>query len=254
MQPQGKMNTLERRERKGNIVRIRLGAKEVPLLFIILVASCVQIAAQPPVLCTHIIFCLFNQEATASDPAGIHKYSEDLIGLLAPPEAGKAYIDSLADRLARAEQMARTGKGKLVAEANVVRAFNDLMKEVGAPSSLRTDEASMRKFREHAAAIKAFPALFSADRNGTNCNPGEAIFLLYLLISDNGTLYDGNLDSAVALMQWNPQRNGGGPSFGVADVEAMGSIASRLLSSYPSHHNRKATVALFDNLTGTLGF
>jgi len=146
---------------------------------------------------------LFNQEAAASDPAGIHKYSEDLIGLIVPHEAGKSGFEPLTDRLARAEQMARTGKGKLVAEADVVRAFNELMAKIGAPSSLRGDEASIRRFREHAAAIKAFPALFSADRNGMNCSPGEAVFLLYLLISNNGVFYEKNLD--VALMEMSVQ-------------------------------------------------
>lgn len=50
---------------------------------------------------------LFNQKAEASDPAGIHKYSEDLIGLIVPPEAGKVVTEPLANRLAQAEQMAR---------------------------------------------------------------------------------------------------------------------------------------------------
>ena len=196
---------------------------------------------------------LFNQEAAASDPIGIHKYSEDLIGLIVPPEAGKADFEPLADRLARAEQMARTGKGKLVAEADVVRAFNELMVKIGAPSSLRADEASMRRFREHAVSIKAFPALLSADRNGTNCNPGEAVFLLYLLISDDGVLYERNLDSAQALTQMDFQRNGGERSFGVAHMISDLS-ANEFLSSYSSRHNRKATIALFNNLAGILSF
>jgi len=69
------------------------------------------------------------------------------------------------------------------------------MQEVGAPPTLRADEASLRRFREHAVSIKAFPALFTAGRNGTNCNPGEAFFLLYLLISNDGALYEKNLDT-----------------------------------------------------------
>jgi len=213
-----------------------------------------RLAGQNPPRRASSVPDLFNQEAEASDPAGIHKYSKDLIGLIVPDEAGKGYIDSLANRLARAEQMARTGRGKLVAEADVVRAFNELMKEIGAPSSLRTDEASMRRFREHAGSIKAFPALFSADRNGTNCNPGEAVFLLYLLVSNDGKLSKQLLDSAVALTQLDSQRNGGGRSFGVAHTEVLGSSASELLSSYSSHHNPNAAIALFNNLAATLGF
>jgi hypothetical protein len=212
-----------------------------------------ELAGQQPSHCAQNIFCLFNQEAALSDPAGIHKYSEDLTGLIVPPEAGKADIQPLANRLARAELMVRTGKGKLVPEANVVRAFNELMQEVGAPSSLRTDEASIHRFREHAASIKAFPALFSANRNGKSCNPGEAVFLLGLLISDNGVLLDGNLDTAVALMQGDGQQGEGEVSFAVARIEVLGSGANRLLFSYSSHHGRNSTVALFNRVAGWLG-
>ena len=128
-----------------------------------------------------------------------------------------------------------------------------MMVMVGAPSSLRADEAAMRRFREHAAAIKAFPALFTADRNGTNCNPGEAVFLLYLLLSDNGVLYDRNLDTAQALMQpYNPQSRGMG--FAVAYIGEMASDTQRLLSSYISGHKRSETIALFNNLADILVF
>jgi hypothetical protein len=169
---------------------------------------------------------------------------------------GEKYAANLADRLARAEQTARTGKGKLVAESDVVRAFNDLMKEVGAPSSLRTDETSLRRFREHAAAIKAFPALFSADRNRTNCNPGEAVFLLSLLISDNGILLEGNLDSEQALMHMGEQQNreGGSGGFAVGGIENLNGTARGLILSYTSHHFRYTTKAVFNKLADTLAF
>ena len=144
-------------------------------------------------------------------------------------------------------------QGKLVAEADVVRAFNELMTRIGAPASMRTDEASMRRFREHAATIKAFPALLSADRNGSNCNPGEAVFLLHLLISDDGKLYDRNLDTAQERMQPYNWQSGGGSGLAVAHMEELGSNASGFLSSY-STHNRNATIALFNSLAGILGF
>lgn len=168
---------------------------------------------QPP-HCAQILFCLFNQEAAATDSAGIHKYSEDLIGLVVPNPAGDDFArqiaSRLAGRLASAEQAARAGNGRLVPEAAVVRAFNDLMRGIGAPPSYLASEGNLHKFREHAASIKAFPALFSADRNGRNCDPGEAIFLLDQLISGNGTLLEGNLDSAMALMHRAVRETGAG--------------------------------------------
>ncbi len=202
------------------------------------------------------MFCLFNQEAAASDPAAIHKYSEDLIGLIVPNPAGKDSVrqlaNHLADRLASAEQAARAGGGKLVPEAAVVKAFNDLMQEIGAPSSMRTSEAPVHGFREHAASIKAFPALLSADRNGASCNPGEAVFLLFLLLSDNGVLYEGNLDGAVAMMR--PDSRQGGPGFSVTRLESMSSSAGGRLFWYSLHHNFNATIALFNHMAGILGF
>jgi hypothetical protein len=195
---------------------------------------------------------LFNNEAAATDPGGIHTYSHDLIKLVVPEQMGEEFINAFSDRLAMAEQAAREGKAKLSPEANIARAFNDLMKSVGAPPSLTTTKESIHKFREHAASIKAFPALFSANRNGTNCNPGEAMFLLYLLISNSGLLSEQDLDSAQALTQMNSQKIE--RSFGVAHMEVEGSSVRGLIFSYSSQHSLSATLGLFNNLAGLLGF
>ncbi|MGB6742709.1 MAG: hypothetical protein WBE38_03555 [Terracidiphilus sp.] len=206
--------------------------------------------------CRFIQFCLFNQEAAANDAAGIHKYSEDLIGLIAPNPAGDDSIrqltDRLAGRLASAEQAARAGDGKLVPETAVVKAFNDLMRGIGAPPSYLASEENLHEFREHAASIKAFPALFSAGRNGANCEPGEAVFLLYQLISANGAPLEGNLDAAVELTQQNGPRNGEGRSFGVAGGDS-GPDASALVSSYVSRRNSNAAIALLNHVADVLG-
>ena len=70
----------------------------------------------------------------------------------------------------------------------MVRVFNDMMRRVGAPSNVRVDENAMRAFRQSSVDVPSLPALFSASRNGTYCNPGEAVFLLYTLIVYNGAL------------------------------------------------------------------
>lgn len=251
-------------------MRGRFASKALPVLLCLLL-TCFRTAAQQPANCIHIFFCLFNQEAAASDPAGIQKYSRDVVDSILPnawtygqsPSGrmeqfeneflGEKYAAELADRLAQAEQTARAGTGKLVPISDVARAFNDLMKEVGAPSSERTDEKSLQSFREHAAAIKAFPALFSADRNGTKCNPGEAVFLIGLLISDNGVLHEGNLDSDLELMQPRDQRNGGRMTFG-ASVSEIVQDPKWLVSSYPRNHGRRAGIKLFNHVAGILGF
>jgi len=229
----------------------------LPALFLILAmafAFSPQLDGQQHLRRASSVPDLFNQEAGASDPAGILKYSKGLIGLFVPEYTGESFINSLADRLARAEQMAREGNGKLVPEQDVVQAFNELMQQVGAPSSLRTDEASMRRFREYAASIKAFPALFTAARNGTNCNPGEAVFLLYVLLSENGHPSEIYLDSAMALTQLDTQRNpGSGRGFVVGGLMSD-SRASALLDLYPAKHSRSDAFALYKNLAVELGF
>lgn len=236
-----------------NSLRIaRLSAVFVILAMV--AASCPPLLGQQPPHCAQNLFCLFNQEAAANDAAGVHKYSEDLIGLIVFNPAHKNYLrrltNELADHLAEAEQATRAGDGELVPEANVAQAFNDLMQEIGAPSSLRTDVAALHSFREHAASIKAFPALLTENRNGTNCNPGEAVFLLSLLISDNGVLYKGNVDTAQELIQLHSQQGGGSSAFRIE----RGPESWRLLSSFPSDHSRSATIALFDHMADKLGF
>lgn len=248
-------------------MRAIAAANVIPTLFFFLLFGG-RVSAQQPSHCNNIFFCLFNQEAAANDAAGIHKYSRDVVDLILPNlwtygrspsgrmEAfenellGEKYAAKLAERLAQAEQAAREGNGKLVPVSNVVQAFSDLMNGVGAPPSVRTDEVSVQKFREHAAAIKAFPALFSADRNRTNCNPGEAVFILGLLIMYNGVLREQNLDMDLAMMHPERQREyGSWMSFGVV----RGPESQRLVSSYTAAHSRRAGIALFNHVVDTLG-
>jgi hypothetical protein len=98
--------------------------------------------------------------------------------------AGPDYAASLSDRLSRAELMTRQEKRKLISEADIARAFNNLMSETGAPDSLRADDAAVKAGR--AAFEKEMPALISQQRNGTYCNPGEAVFIVSMLIENIG--------------------------------------------------------------------
>jgi hypothetical protein len=167
-------------------------------IFVTALAFCAVSAGQQP---RHLISTsgFFNREAEASDAAGIGEYSHDLASLIVPEQAGPDYINSFADRLAKAEQEAREGKRKLISEADVVRAFNEMMKRSGASPSVTANAGALRRFRAHGAAIGAFPALLSADRNGTNCNPGEAVYLIWLLRRDNGVLSERYLDYEIYL-------------------------------------------------------
>jgi hypothetical protein len=234
---------------------------------------------------------LFNQEAAASDSAGMNKYGRDLVDLILPNQwtygrspsgrmetfevefLGEKYAAKLAARLAQAEQMARTNNGKLIPEAAVVKSYNDLMRKIGAPLSYLASEESLHKFRAHASALPLFPALFTANNNGTNCYPGEAVFLLYLLISNNGQLSENLVDNFAQLQRSDGMASEPG---GISRVMASNytelvpmaptgansrifsqlknADANWLLLSYASQHHRHATIKVFNDVTKTLGF
>lgn len=196
---------------------------------------------------------MFNQEAAVSDPDGMQKYSADLLDLLVPDVAKGIDVSADASRLAQAEQVARAGKDKLVPELSVVQAFNWLISRIGAPPTFRASEESLHDFRQHAAETKAFPALFSAGRNGANCTPGEAVFLLYLLIEEDGNLSVQNLDLARRLAAGNVAPEEARAVAVVRTAPAEGHL-SGIYSAYAAHHRHQATGALLHNLTAELGY
>jgi hypothetical protein len=191
-----------------------------------------------------------NDEAEATDTAGIHRYSEHLIQLLVPHRAGKKYIRSLTDRLEKAEELARAGKGSLVPEVKVAVAYNDLMKQVGAPSSVWTNETAVRNHRL-APLDKPSDALITMGRNGTNCNPGEAVYLLLALIWNNGGPR-ARLERAPGDTQPSVSTPAGWSSFGV--ISPSDPSASRSVETYSAAHRPRDTVALFNSTARKLGF
>jgi len=163
-------------------------------LVIGLALSAVQATSQPSPQPPNTMDTL-NKEAEAIDPAGIHAYSNDLIQMLAGVRGGGVvYADSLTDRLARAELEARQGKRKLISEADIAKAFNNLMSEIGAPDSLKADIAEVEKERD--AFKKELPAMISQEKNGSYCNPGEAVYVLELMIENVGRPLTPTPDSA----------------------------------------------------------
>lgn len=214
----------------------------------------------------------FDQEARASDVAGIHAYSDDLTWFLVRDRVDSDYRRRLTDRLAKAQEAAREGKGRLIPESDVVRVFNDMMHRIRAPRDIRADENAMRAFRQQSINVPSLPALFSASRNGTDCNPGEAVFLLYTLIVYNGVppkdlfiqvkrlrdLYAGTPHPVLRLLPPVEGHLGDG-GFGATLVETVGppspvEDAAGLLSSYAYKHNHQATSKLFDRVAQAFGF
>ncbi len=132
---------------------------------------------------------VLNKDAKASDPAGIHLYAEDLAHYLLPEGVGDKYTNSFADRLAKAEREAREGTRKLIPDTQIVEAYNELLKR----ENLTTKPAnldSLRRYRTDSYPAKTYSALITADRNGANCYPGEAVFLLTVLRQNDGDPYN----------------------------------------------------------------
>jgi hypothetical protein len=155
----------------------------IAVLLICLGCTPFKTDSQPPD-CAQNLLCLLNQEAAANDPKGIHRYSEDLVKLIVPNYVGQGYTGSLADRLAKAEQAAHEGRAKLVPEAAVAQAFNDLMKDTDAPKWLRADIPAVERARR--AFEKEMPAVISRDKDGDSCYPGEAVWIISMLIANTG--------------------------------------------------------------------
>lgn len=176
--------------------------------------------------------------------------------MIVPRQAGPRYINHLSERLAKAEQNARAGKGGLVTEATVVTAFNRIMKEIGTMPSLQATDVDLHDFRARAASASAFPALLSAGRNNTKCNPGEAIFLVYLLISNNGQISGSTLDQTAKLERFDsmaagPQARTTGRL--TTDLATLGQGTEEAIISYSARRGPHATHALFNELARAFG-
>lgn len=227
----------------------RIFAKLIALVFLltILFEMPRRMAGQELTRHPFSILDSFNQEAAVTDPDSLQKYSADLMDLLVPISVKGMDVSAEATHLAQAEQMARAGQGRLVPELSVVQAFNALIDRIGAPGNFRASEDTVHEFRAYAAATKAFPAVFSASRNGANCTPAEAVFLLYLLIEGDGNLSVQNLDQARMLA--SPP----GPPQGGAQMGPMGGNLSGLFAAYAAHRRRQAG-ALIHAMTTMLDY
>jgi hypothetical protein len=184
-----------------------------------------------------------NEQAGVSDAKGVQEYSRHLIQLVIGNGADKGLAAGMSERLANAEMMARAGNRKLTSEADIARSFNGLMEQIGAPASMRVDGARVHRLRLGPLAPSPLSSLISLDRNGNNCYPGEAVFLLFLAIT-NTPPSDDRLPVGV-----KPEDL---PRI-IGTMRPSGDAHS-LLSAYVSKHSHKDTNMLFNNMAQVLGF
>lgn len=185
---------------------------------------------------------VLNGQAGSSDAKGIREYSHHLVQLVVGENKDKRLAAELSARLAKVEMLARTGNAKLASETDIAQSFNGLMEQIGAPDSMRVDGAAVHQFRLGPLATSPLPHLISLDRNGKYCYPGEAVFLLVLLITNTPPTDDGLPVGA------KPEARM------VGTMRASGENARSLLFAYVSKHSRKDTNTLFNNMAQVLGF
>jgi hypothetical protein len=125
-----------------------------------------------------------DREAAIDTPQGIDQYSKHLIELLLGERAARLEPGVLNQRLARAEAMARNGKRRPIPYSIVAEAFNQMMQTISAPDSMRTTEEQVGALRTSLATVA--PHLISIKTNRTACSPGEALFLIFQLVTNDG--------------------------------------------------------------------
>jgi hypothetical protein len=182
-----------------------------------------------------------NKDAEASDPAGIHYFAEDLAHLLLPDQAGDKYTNSFANHLAKAEREAREGKRKLIPDTRIIDAFNEIIKRANVPPTTASLDA-LRRFRTDIYLVKQYPALLTGDRNGTSCYPGEAVFLLTVLIDT-----DGHPEAPAPPPPPRANQPAPGATMFAREVQ-MGPLAGISLI-----HDRHRIVKIFSAVTRTFG-
>lgn len=305
---------------KGGVMHIKRAIGIFHALVFVLVMAfnlSPKLAGQQPPHCAQNLFCLFNQEAAAPDPAGIHRYSEDLIGLIVlnpagedsirhfsavlavtavmlPPldsqfiiqegsptmshpvplldalskeaevadtpkgaeaysmhlinllvgnQMGDDFVSTQASRLATVDLLARRGEREYVDESSVADAFNELMKKVRGlgGKAFMTDAASVHRLR--LGISRASPALTTVSVHASSCLPSEALFLIVLLITNNGTIGE-------------PLPPGSAPELrGTTGRRVSANAEARLLLvNFLRTHPHSKDVRLFDVLAKYVGF
>jgi len=186
-----------------------------------------------------------NTEAQANDQDGIHAYCEHLVRLLVNESVSKETITLLTDRLAITERAARRGERPLISETEVATAFNNLMSEIGVPEELRTDTPMVHRFRVGPLSRSDVSNLITLNANGPDCNPGEAVFLLYLLIQNNGKIEDHLPPGTTSVMV---------PSLMVTEQDPSAPDARRSIYGYTKHHRRSNLADVFNHVAQTFHF
>lgn len=182
-----------------------------------------------------------NKEAEQSASRdGLEAYSAHLSSLLTGEQPGAPYVRALADRITTAELMARQGTRSLVSEDAVAKAFNTLMAQVEGNTGPRFQTTPATVHRLRLALEPTDPAVISVESHSDECLPAEAIFVLTLLVWNNGTT--GNPPVTPAVHSGN----------NTLTVRSGPRDARTLLLLYSQSHPPRDRVKLFDEVATIL--
>jgi hypothetical protein len=133
--------------------------------------------------------------AAGNNQRDIEAYSEEIGKLGSLDKLHEPFAAAFTKRLAADELRVRTGKQARVSELAVSMAFNRIAEEVGAAPRANVDTVhAFRKTLEPYASRLITSATFP-----DSCNPGEALFLIYIMIANDATLKQVSPDAGQQL-------------------------------------------------------
>ena len=191
-----------------------------------------------------LLDALGKEAEIADTPRGAEAYSKHLIKMLVGNEMGDDFVSTLAVRLAAADLSARRIDRGFVDERTVADAFNELMKRLRGRGSftIMTDAATVHRLR--LGISRASPTLTTVSAHTSTCLPCEAVFLIALLVTNNGAIGEPSLPTgAPELLRTTGRR-----------VSAANAGASLLLVNFLSSHSNSEDVELFEVLAKYVGF
>ena len=180
---------------------------------------------------------LIPEAKEANTPEGSKKYAQRLAEMFIGDRAGEAYLASFSRRLAKADLEARRGQRKWIPEGTVAQAFNSLMRQVSGATGGPFQTDSNVVHRTRLTLAETTPVLTTVKSHDSECQPGEAVFLMNQLLLHNGSLED----------RCPPQPGPDGSLVQHACAEKDGpAFASLLVSRYSRSHSRLKNEMLFD--------
>lgn len=183
---------------------------------------------------------LIREAKAADSPEGNYKYSSDLTKLLVLHPTSKSHVDVLSDRLSKADLMARRGERNWIPESVVVQAYNDLLKEIGAPPGKppQADTNVVHQLRITLSEVS--PAFSSVNSQASSCLPSEAVQLLVQLLLHSGSIEGPCLPNRKPVTAPTQQS--------CSDVDV-----SLLMHRYFRSHSASQQEKLFDHAAKRLG-